>query len=130
MEEDQIISRIALILAIIAFIGVLGIGCYVYFEPEIDFDFNDVGDAIDSKVDLIKIKIDNIVEDIKDLKDKNLDMDEYLEVDDFEDELENLEEMIEDNEDDINDNEDDIDEIVDCIKNNNNITAIQNCLNS
>ena len=124
---EDTISKIALGIAILALIIGAGIGFYVYFEPEITIDLEEIGNKIDSKIDLIKIRIDDIVDDIKDLKKEEIDLDDYLEVDDFDDEVENLEELIEDNEDDIDNNADDIDDILDCADTN---ITLHDCLNS
>ncbi len=88
--ENETMSTWALCLALIALVVSVGIGCYLYFEPEIEVDLEEIGNTIDSKVSLIKIKLDGIIDDIKEI-----DLDDYLKVDDFEDELEDLEEDLE-----------------------------------
>ena len=88
--ENETMSTWALCLALIALVVSVGIGCYLYFEPEIEVDLEEIGNTIDSKVSPIKIKLDGIIDDIKEI-----DLDDYLKVDDFEDELEDLEEDLE-----------------------------------
>ncbi len=126
MENETMISKVAVVLSIIALFISLFAGSYAYFnQPEV-IDLSDVETTVDSKVKLIEIKLDDLQYDIDDIE--IIDLDDYIEFDDFWDELEDLEEMIEDNEDDINNNEDDIDDILDCIKDNKNVTDVRDCL--
>ncbi len=105
-----------------------GIGCYLYFEPEIEVDLEEIGNTIDSKVSLIKIKLDGVIDDIKEI-----DLDDYLKVDDFEDELEDLEDELKDDIDDLDERIDDIEDIekskvITCLKNDKNWTAYRLCI--
>ncbi len=126
--ENETMSTWALCLALMALVVSAGIGCYLYFEPEIEVDLEEIGNTIDSKVSLIKIKLDGVIDDIKEI-----DLDDYLKVDDFEDELEDLEDELKDDIDDLDERIDDIEDIekskvITCLKNDNNWTAYRLCI--
>ena len=129
--ERNTTSEVAIVISLLAIVGVIGIGAYIYFtQPdEITFDLSDVEDTVDSKVKLIEINLKDLQYDFEDIE--IIDMDDYLEVNDFWDELEKLEDDIDENKDDIRDNSRDIDDIMDCAEDYpNNSTKFIDCLNS
>ena len=121
----------AISLSILAILGVIGVGTYLYFtQPEV-IDLSDVETIVDSKVKLIEIKLEDLQYDFDDIE--IIDMDDYIDFDEFDDELETLDEMIEDNEDDIKDNSRDINDILDCIEEysyvgDGNYTELKDCI--
>lgn len=113
MDEDQIISRIAFILSLIAFIGVLVVGCYAYFnEPETA----DISGIADNRID-----IDKLLSDVNNMQ-KDIDGIPLIEF--TEEDLEDLEDNIKDLEKEVekcaknylNEDFDDIEEFMYCLK--------------
>ncbi len=108
MDEDQIIGRVALVISLIAFFGVLGVGCYAYFGQPAEVDLSGIADN--------RIDIDKLLSDMNEMQ-KDIDDMPLVEV--TEEDLEDLEDNIKDLEEDIED----------CAEDNPlNITELTNCL--
>ena len=109
MEDTM--SKIGVILAIIALIASVGIGCYTYFNEPDEVDLSGIVD--NSK------EINALQEDVEDLQD---DFDDIPKLEFTQDDLDDLWEEVDDNHDNIRD-------VIKCLKKfDSNSTAFEECI--
>lgn len=101
--ENETISGLALIIALVAIVGFAGLGAYAYFNQPTDVDL--------SGITINEQSINQIQNDIEDLED---DIEDIEMPDISEDDLEDLEDYASDF-DEIDDNGNDIEDIISCL---------------